>query len=93
MLLLSATSIVLSPSIPMISFFKVVLPHSEPTITVYVDILASALNTILKVANNDVTIIQYLNASSVKYVVFVYFSKISTIFFTLGIPQRVWLLI
>ena len=41
----------------------------------YVDVVASAQTTILKVSNLDVTINVYANASSLETVVFIYLSK------------------
>ncbi len=79
MLLLSAICLVLCASTPYHSFFHVVLPHIERTITVYVDVVASATITILKVSNTDDTI-PYLNASSVQFVDFIYLSKKITSF-------------
>jgi hypothetical protein len=65
MLLLTAISLIQCPSIPFISIFFVFLPHSEPTTLEYVDVVASAQLTILKVSYYDGTIILYSNASAV----------------------------
>jgi hypothetical protein len=55
------------------------MPHTEHTITGYVDVVASAAQpTILIVSNPDVTPTFYFNASAVQFVVFIYLSKKST---------------
>ncbi len=59
------------------SFLHVVLPHTEPTIRLYGDFVASTKITILKVSNPDVTIIPYFNASAVWFVVLVELAKVS----------------
>jgi hypothetical protein len=63
----------------------------EHTITVFADVGASQL-TILPVSNLDITMIPYFNASAMKHVVSVYFSKKnSTLSYLPGIITRVWL--
>ncbi len=65
----------MSASIPFLSIFVVYLPHFEPTITEYVDVVASAqLITILLVSNIDATSIPYANASAVCFTTFIEFS-------------------
>ncbi len=72
---LSAIGIVLCASFPPHSIFSVVLPHSEVTITVYVDVVASAL-IILKASNSNVTSIPYFNASAVCFTICIDFSVV-----------------
>jgi hypothetical protein len=72
---LQIISVVQSLSSPSHSIFNVPLPPFERTIALYFDVVASG-NTILKVANIDLTIIAYYNASAVCIVVLVPFSKI-----------------
>ncbi len=61
------------------SFFpSVALPHIEvTTLDKYIDVVASAQTTILKVANKDVPRLVYQNASAVQVIVLVHFPKIS----------------
>ena len=60
----TAISVVHSASSSFLYIFTVYLPHSKLTITAYDDVVASAQLTILIVANVDVTIRPYANASA-----------------------------
>ncbi len=67
--------VILSASASSHSIFIVFLPRIDPTInTVYDEVVANAQLIILPVANMDGTI-EYLNASAVKFVVFVELSE------------------
>jgi hypothetical protein len=67
--------VITSASYPLLSIFLVELPHYEVTIIRYVDVVASAPLTILKVSNMDDTIRVYVNASAVQFVFFFELAK------------------
>ncbi len=76
MLVLNAICPIRSATIPSPSIFLVYLPQSEIIIIVYVDVFASAITTILKVSNSDVTIIEYFNAFTVFLTICIDFSVV-----------------
>ena len=55
--------------------FPIVLTYFEPTITVYVHVVASLTTVLIKVSNQDETFIRYLYASAVQFVALFYFSE------------------
>jgi hypothetical protein len=63
-----------SASCPLLSILHVVLPHSEHTITAYLDVVASQL-IILPVSDMNGTIFRDANASSMQVLVLIYLSK------------------
>jgi hypothetical protein len=68
---LLATCHITCASSPSLSILQIVFPHSEVTISEYLDVVASAPLTIFTVSNLDDTRIVYLNASSVFIAIFI----------------------
>jgi hypothetical protein len=76
-LLLTAICLVICASISSCSpILHVFLPHLEATITVYVDVVASAQLTILIVSNTDATIFPYANVSAMWVAICIEFSVV-----------------